>query len=79
MSPERIHLFFTNFTLVSISQINANSIAIFRHNATLSTTLSTMLTFPPFYRLLCDVTSRSTNQLHWWPYKNHDIHFRILF
>jgi len=25
------------------------------------------------------VTSRSTNQLPRWPYKNHDIHSRILF
>jgi len=32
MSPEGIHLFFTNFPLVSVSQHNANSIAILRHN-----------------------------------------------
>jgi len=25
------------------------------------------------------VTSRSTNQLRRWPYKNHDIHSRNLF
>jgi len=31
MLPERIGLFFTNFPLVSVSQHNANSIAIFRH------------------------------------------------
>jgi len=32
MSPERNRLFFTNFPLVSVSQHNTNSIAIFRHN-----------------------------------------------
>jgi len=32
MSPERIRLIFTNFPLVSVSQHNANSIAISRHN-----------------------------------------------
>jgi len=32
MSPEGIPLFFTNFPLGSVSQHNANSIAIFRHN-----------------------------------------------
>jgi len=31
MSPEGIRLFFTNFPLFSVSQHNANSIAIFRH------------------------------------------------
>jgi len=34
MSLERIHLFFTNFPLVSVPHHNANSIAIFRYNAT---------------------------------------------
>jgi len=31
MSPKGIRLFFTNLPLVSVSQHNANSIAIFRH------------------------------------------------
>jgi len=35
MSPERIRLFFKNFPLLSISQHNANSIAIFQYSATL--------------------------------------------
>jgi len=35
MPPERIRLFLTNFPLVSVSQHNAKSIAIFRYNATL--------------------------------------------
>jgi len=40
MLPERIRLFFTNFPLVSVSQHNANSIAIF---------LSTTLTLSPSF------------------------------
>jgi len=32
LSPKGIHLLFTNFPLVSVSQHNANSIVIFRHN-----------------------------------------------
>jgi len=32
MSPEGICLLFANFPLVGVSQHNANSIAIFRHN-----------------------------------------------
>jgi len=46
MSPERICLFFTNFPL-GVSQWNANFIAVFRYNATLSTSFNTMRTLPP--------------------------------
>jgi len=48
MSPEGIRLFFTNFPLVSVSQHNVNSIAIFWHNIYIH-----QYNFTSFYRFLC--------------------------
>jgi len=52
MLPERIRLFFTNFSLVNVSQHKANSITIFRYNTT-QDTISINTTLPPFYWFLC--------------------------
>jgi len=80
MSPEGICLFFTNFSLVSISQHNANSNAIFRHNSTLFPTIKLSHYSIDFFAFRWpSVISRSTNQLPRSPYLNHVIHSRILF
>jgi len=39
-SPERIRLFFTNFSLGSVLQYNANSIILYRYNANCSAIVS---------------------------------------
>jgi len=72
-----IRLFFTNFPLVSVSQHNANSIAIFRQHLFLQYNYPAFLSI--FLRRRPSVISHSTNQLPRWPYKNHDTHSLILF
>jgi len=78
MSPEGIRLFFTNFPLISVSQHNANSIAIFRHLFP-SIQLSLLSIIDFFVFCWPSVILRSTNQLPRWTYINHDIHSRFLF
>jgi len=63
MPPERIRLFFTSFQLVITSQNNANSIAIFRYNAALSTSYNTMLSLQPVYIDFFVTLHRALNQL----------------
>jgi len=69
MSPERIRLFFTNFSLVTVSQ--HNPITLSPSFDTTSNFINT--TLMPFYRFLyVSLTvshTRSNNQLPRWPYK----------
>jgi len=51
MSPERICLFFTNFSLVRVSQHNANSITILISIQRYSNSINNSLS--PFYRFIC--------------------------
>jgi len=69
MLPERILLIFTNFPLVSVSQNNVNSIAVFQYNVTLFPSIQLSRHSIDFFVSQMTVTSRSINQLPRWPYK----------